>query len=69
MRPWVLFMKDGFYWIQYQGLVQMALFLKDEVENLDTGETLEGSWLLTGGFEICHDGHIKVISGPLDIVV
>lgn len=62
-------MSDGFYWIQFKELVQMALFLSGDTEGRDAHEKPHGSWLITGGIEVEHDESIKVINGPLDISV
>ncbi len=58
-------MKEGFYWIQHIGRVQVAYYTNDETENLETGRTITGVWHLTQGDDICHDGEAKVLQGPL----
>ena len=58
-------MKEGFYWIQHNGRVQVAYYTNDETEDLETGRTLTGVWHLTRGDDICHNGEAEVLKGPL----
>lgn len=60
-------MKEGYYWIQHQGIVQMAYYTHDKVENMDTGKIMTGVWHLTEGFEICHDFDVEIVGGPLSL--
>lgn len=62
-------MQDGFYWIQYKGLVQIALLLAGGTKEAEHEQKGHDCWLIEGGIEITHDGNVKVISGPLDVVV
>ncbi|MBW4214373.1 hypothetical protein JW313_03610 [Enterobacter cloacae subsp. cloacae] len=58
-------MKEGFYWIQYNGRVQVAYFSNGVTEDLDSGQTIIGVWHLTIGDDICHNGDAEVLDGPL----
>ena len=62
-------MEESFYWIQYNGLLQIALFLGGNVEETDSCENKLNFWLITGGNEIDNCESIKVINGPMDIFV
>jgi len=54
-------MKEGYYWIQYVGVVQVAYYTNDTVDDLDTGKTITGVWHLTRGDDICHNGEAEVL--------
>lgn len=58
-------MKEGYYWIQHCGIVQVAYFTREPVEDMLTGETVIGIWHLTRGEDICHNGEARVLNGPL----
>lgn len=58
-------MKEGFYWIQHNGIVQVAYYTDGITEDLVTGQTITGVWHLTRGDDICHNGEAEVIEGPL----
>ncbi|ELC6399263.1 hypothetical protein Q8V92_001888 [Enterobacter hormaechei] len=58
-------MKEGFYWIQHNGIVQVAYYSDGITEDLVTGQTITGVWHLTRGDDICHNGEAEVIEGPL----
>ncbi|MDN4977664.1 hypothetical protein QY053_00910 [Enterobacter hormaechei] len=58
-------MKEGFYWIQHNGIVQVAYYTDGITEDLETGWTITGVWHLTRGDDICDNGEAEVISGPL----
>lgn len=62
-------MEEGFYWIQFKELVQIALFLREDEKEKDAHDKHQGFWLITGGIEIEHGESVKVINGPLDIRV
>ncbi|QLW75237.1 hypothetical protein HV139_14530 [Citrobacter freundii] len=49
-------MKEGYYWIQHVGVVQVAYYTNDTVDDLETGKTITGVWHLTRGDDICHNG-------------
>ncbi|WP_144837582.1 hypothetical protein [Leclercia adecarboxylata] len=59
-------MKEGFYWIQHNGRIQVAYYTNDETEDLETGRTITGVWHLTQGDDICHNGEAEVLQGPLN---
>ncbi|MGQ9451785.1 hypothetical protein ACP4QI_009905 [Leclercia sp. TB492] len=58
-------MEEGFYWIQHNGRVQVALYTDGETEDLRTGQIVRGTWHLTQGYDICNDGEAEVLQGPL----
>lgn len=58
-------MKEGFYWIQHNGRVQVAYFSNGVTEDLETGLTIKGIWHLTQGDDICDNGEAEVLAGPL----
>jgi len=58
-------MKEGFYWIQHNGRVQVAYYTKDETEDLETGRTIMGVWHLTLDDDICDNGEAEILSGPV----
>ncbi|WP_110875481.1 hypothetical protein [Enterobacter hormaechei] len=62
-------MKEGFYWIQHNGIVQVAYYTAGVTEDLETGQTITGVWNLTRGDDICHNGEAEVIEGPLSVPV
>ncbi len=59
------YMKEGYYWIQYVGVVQVAYYTNDTVDDLESGKTITGVWHLTRGDDICHNGEAEVLEGPL----
>lgn len=58
-------MKEGFYWIQHNGRVQIAYYSNGVTEDLETGRIITGIWHLTQGDDICDNDEAEVISGPL----
>lgn len=58
-------MKEGFYWIQHNGNIQIAYYTNGETEDLETGRIIQGVWHLTLGDDICNDSETEVITGPL----
>ena len=58
-------MKEGYYWIQHNGKVQVAYYSDGVTEDLVTGQTISGVWHLTIGDDICHDGEAEILEGPL----
>ncbi|MCE0845943.1 hypothetical protein LVQ79_10345 [Buttiauxella sp. A2-C1_F] len=59
-------MKEGFYWIQYDGKIQVALYVEQTAENLATGEMVVGAWDLVGDqFDIIHSEEVEVLSERL----
>ena len=40
-------MKEGYYWIQHVGVVQVAYYTNDTVDDLESGKTITGVWHLT----------------------
>lgn len=58
-------MKDGYYWIQHDGIVEVAYFTPEEFEDIETGRTVAGVWHLAMNDDICHNGEVEVLEGPL----
>ncbi|EBS6753698.1 hypothetical protein K3250_003811 [Salmonella enterica subsp. enterica] len=58
-------MKEGYYWIQHVGVVQVAYYTNDTVDDLESWQVIVGVWHLTRGDDICHNGEAEVLSGPL----
>ncbi|MFO2363977.1 hypothetical protein RBS15_22805 [Salmonella enterica] len=56
-------MKEGYYWIQHNGVVQVAYYTNDTVDDLESGRLIVGVWHLTRGDDICHNGEAEVLSG------
>ncbi|EBE0342525.1 hypothetical protein AB6J65_003512 [Salmonella enterica] len=56
-------MKEGYYWIQHVGVVQVAYYTNDTVDDLESGQVIVGVWHLTRGDDICHNGEAEVLSG------
>lgn len=54
-------MKEGYYWIQHVGVVQVAYYMNDTVDDLDTGKIITGVWHLTRGDGICHSESPRII--------
>ena len=53
-------MEEGFYWLQHNGRIHVAL-----TDDLETGQLITGVWHLTQGGDICHNGEAEVIEGLL----
>lgn len=59
-------MKEGFYWIQFYGKVQVARYIHQKKEDLVTGVCVIGAWELVGRQrELIHSSEVVVISGQL----
>ncbi len=58
-------MKEGYYWIQHAGIVQVAYFTAEEFEDIETGKMVTGVWHLAMNDDICHNGETEVLEGPL----
>lgn len=58
-------MKEGYYWIQHNGRVQVAYYTDDVTDDLETGQTITGVWHMTQGDDICDNGEVEVLQGPL----
>ncbi|WP_054178615.1 hypothetical protein [Trabulsiella odontotermitis] len=59
-------MQEGYYWIQYNGGQQIAYYVPEVINDLDTGKTVIGAWYVTRGDDLCNNGEVEVISGPLE---
>ena len=58
-------MKEGYYWIQHNGRVQVVYYTNGETEELETGRIILGIWHLTQSDDICDNGEAEVLAGPL----
>lgn len=58
-------MKEGFYWIQHNGRVQVAYYTNDVTDDLETDQKITGVWHLTQGDALCNNGEAEVLEGPL----
>ncbi len=58
-------MREGFYWIQHNGRVQVAYYTDGKTEDLETGRVITGIWHFTQGDDICDDGEAEILAGPL----
>lgn len=58
-------MKEGYYWIQHNGVIQVAYYTEGVTEDLETGNTIHGIWHLTIGDDICNDVEAEILAGPL----
>jgi threonine/homoserine efflux transporter RhtA len=59
-------MDDGFYWISFRGIVQIAFLSNEPVEDIDRGVAATGVWFLTGEKgEVCGMDDVKVLSAKL----
>lgn len=41
------YVKEGYYWIQRDGAIEVAYFTPEEFEDIETGKTVTGVWHLT----------------------
>lgn len=58
-------MKEEYCCIQHSGVVQVAYYTNDKVDDLGLGQFIVGVWQLTRDDEICHNGQVEILSGPL----
>lgn len=58
-------MISGYYWIQYNGVVEVAYFTPEAFEDLETGDRISGVWHLAMNDDICHNDETEVLEGPL----
>lgn len=59
-------MKEGFYWIQFYGTVQVARYFHQDGEDFETGERVTGGWELVGRQrEIIHTSEVEILSDLL----
>lgn len=62
-------MKEGYYWIQHNGVVQVAYYTNGITEDLESGQKIIGVWHLTIGDDFCHNGQAEILEGPLNLPV
>lgn len=59
-------MKEGFYWIQVDGQVQISRYVSQLIEDMETGEIVNGWWELTGTQpDIINTRDVEVLSDLL----
>lgn len=58
-------MREGYYWIRYINVVQVAYFENEQVEDMLSGKIVKGIWYLTRGCDICNNDEVEVLEGPL----
>lgn len=59
-------MDEGFYWISFRGIVQIAYFSHEPVEDVERGLFAMSVWLLSGeNGEACGMDEVRVLSGKL----
>ncbi|OAT26712.1 hypothetical protein M976_02873 [Buttiauxella ferragutiae ATCC 51602] len=59
-------MKEGFYWVRYNGSVQIARFVEESVENVETGEVVSGYWQYAGDdMDTIYSPETEVLSAKL----
>ncbi|VTP13845.1 hypothetical protein PUATCC27989T_01693 [Phytobacter ursingii] len=59
-------MDEGFYWISFRGIVQIAYLSHEPVEDVERGRFATGIWLLTGeNGEACGMDEVRVLSAKL----
>ncbi|MFP9429829.1 hypothetical protein ACJ9N4_06030 [Enterobacter sp. LM3] len=59
-------MREGYYWIQYNGSRQIAYYAYEEIDDLESGETIIGAWYVTRGDNLSNNGEVEVISERLE---
>ncbi|MFP2239938.1 hypothetical protein ACLEX4_15610 [Pseudescherichia vulneris] len=59
-------MKEGYYWIQYNGGRQIAFYSREEGYDLISGEEIIGVWYVTRGHDLCNNSEVEVLSGPIE---
>ncbi|GDX06659.1 hypothetical protein BSPA111_28710 [Buttiauxella sp. A111] len=59
-------MEEGYYWIQFEGQVQIARYFSQNAEDFETGERVSGGWELFGVLrDIIHTSAVEVLSPRL----
>ena len=58
-------MKEGYYWIQQDGIVEVAYFTPEEFKDIKTGRMIAGVCHLAMNDDISHNGEAEVLEGPL----
>lgn len=59
-------MKEGYYWIQYNGGRQIAYYSPEEGYDFISGEEIVGVWCVTRGHDLCNNSEVEVLSGPIE---
>ncbi|MFI3014279.1 hypothetical protein ACH7BS_24560 [Klebsiella aerogenes] len=55
-----------YYWIDYNGSKEIAVFLPEMIEDISTGEQVFGMWRLASHpEEVLFSSEIRVLSSPL----
>lgn len=59
-------MNEGYYWISFNGIVQIAWLSNEPVEDIDQGIKTIGLWHLVGeDVDVCGRNDVKVLSARL----
>nr|WP_312284288.1 hypothetical protein [Yokenella regensburgei] len=59
-------MTEGYYWIQYNRGRQIAYYVPEVIKDLDSGRTIIGAWYVTRGDDLCNNGEVEMLSGPIE---
>lgn len=59
-------MREGFYWVRHNGTVQVAYYTDDPVDDIVTGTIVSGIWHMTRSDDLCNNGEVEVLQGPLE---
>ncbi|WP_256350025.1 hypothetical protein [Enterobacter sp. ENT03] len=59
-------MREGFYWVSHNGTVQVAYYTDEPVDDIVTGTIVSGIWHMTRGDDLCNNGEVEVLKGPLE---
>ena len=59
-------MREGYYWIQYNGSRQIAYYVHEKIDDLESGETIYGAWYVTRGDDLANNGEVEVLSERIE---
>lgn len=59
-------MREGFYWVRNNGIVQVAYYTDEPVDDIVTGTIVSGIWHMTRSDDLCKNGEVEVLQGPLE---
>lgn len=60
-------MVEGYYWISYREVKQVAFFSHEITEDMLTGEIVTGVWYLTRDMPLCNNEEVTLLSGCLSV--
>ncbi|WP_157699379.1 hypothetical protein [Pseudomonas sp. M30-35] len=59
-------MHNGYYWIEYNGVAEIAYYSDEEIEEIESGNIISGVWHGVGEFQTIYlAGEVVVLDGPL----